>query len=316
MDSESRAGDDRTDNYREQRNRNGGHTGTSIDAARCCVKHDDDGPGYIRDRRSANRLVVVVDATPRMARSRGDCACADRMVSYRRVEYNRHRTFRTFTESSTSMKDFSKLFAQPTGPTVVGDGAKKNTVPLPEQTEIAPIPQTGSIVGQRGNDWTDLGQPESSSSRGRKIGPWMRQAASDIAPPMTHEQMQAIAAASLNLQTYDNLISRMRERLFDKPWAAIIGGGIGQGVAAGTTGVATVHAGRCLLEGVHNPTSVAITFGVSDVGSGDPIPKFSTTVGPGMTVVIGCTGVLFERGVTLIAMTGGTALTFFGRSLD
>jgi hypothetical protein len=80
----------------------------------------------------------------------------------------------------------------------------------------------------------------------------------------------------------------------------------------GTTGTGDVYPTRCLLQGVHNPTAASVTFAVMDTGSGDPSPKFSTTVGAGQTIPVGTDGMYFQRGISLVSMTAGGTLTFFG----
>jgi hypothetical protein len=206
-------------------------------------------------------------------------------------------------------------FQQPTGPTTTGSGVKKPNLPSPQVVPAGGVlPDSGAPMAQRSNTWTDLDQSDAPPQQGRKIDPWSEQTKRDALPPMSAEAMAQIAARAMSLANYDGMITRMREKLCPKPWSCIVGGAMGSGVGAGTTGVGNVHSGRCLLEGVHNPTSAPVTFAIADAGSGDPIPKFSTTLSPGQTVSVGPTGLLFERGVALIVASG--TFVVFGRSLD
>lgn len=204
-------------------------------------------------------------------------------------------------------------FDTPTGPTTTGDGVHPPVNPELQRVEAHNLPTNVAPVRQRSNTWTDLNQ-SADGGRGRHIDPWLDRR--ETLPPPSPQWEAAAASMITSMTQVDAMIDRWRERLFRKPWSTLQGGGIGTGVTAGTTGIATVHSGRCLLAGVHNPTSSSVTFGVSDVGTGDPIPKFSMTLAAGATQTIGHDGLLFERGITLISMTAGGVLTFYGVSLD
>jgi hypothetical protein len=164
------------------------------------------------------------------------------------------------------------------------------------------------------NSWT-LKSPEHHVGRGAKVGPWVEQ---QEAPPLTITPEHYAAASDQlgRLAALDAVVDRVAQKLRPKPWSAICSGGVGVGLAAGTTGAATVHAGRCLLQGIHNPTGASVTFSVADLGTGDSVPKYACTVASGATNIIGTEGLLFNKGVTILSMTAGGSLTFFGSSLD
>lgn len=201
------------------------------------------------------------------------------------------------------------------GPSTTSTGTPgEHQNPQLQRIEVHNNPNpTGPITADPTNTWTKRNQ---ALLRGSKIDPWVKNMSDEHLKKPSLGQDEQFAAQFAAMAQMDATIARWREKLFPKPWSAVVGGGIGVGLSAGTSGAATVHPMRCLLEGVHNPTSFSITFGLSDIGSGDPMPKFSMTLAAGQTQIVGTSGMLFERGITIITMTSGGVLTCFGRSLD
>jgi hypothetical protein len=219
------------------------------------------------------------------------------------------------------MKDWGSIFApagkgraddQPTGATTTGSGVKADqAIPALERvTEHYNPPAQNAAKLAPGNTWT---QNASTTLQGSPPDPWIKECGHDmVAPPATEAQRAIVAAMLAHLERMDSFFGRMRSVLEPQAWSVVTAGGVGTGLGMGTIGAGTIYPVRCLLEGVHNPTAGAVTFGIGDTGSGDPTPKLAMTVAAGAIVPFGTRGVFFQNGISLLTMTAGGILTFFG----
>ncbi len=143
-----------------------------------------------------------------------------------------------------------------------------------------------------------------------KIGPWVR-SGNNMAPGI---DVAAVAAEFARLAQVDTFLQRVREKIWPKPWERRCGAVATGGPMGGTAGAATVQPARCLLDGVHNPTSTPTIVTLAEL-DGDPQAKLSLSLAANGTQTFP-TGLLFNKGVTILGNTAGVNLTFWGRTLD
>ena len=204
-----------------------------------------------------------------------------------------------------------KVDEQPTGATTTGSGVKADqAIPAAPRVLAADIPLGNHAPpsAQPSNTWTQQGP---TNVQGSPPDPWVKSLRDPIPVPSA-DSAAMLGQMLAHVGRMDALFTRLRACLEPKPWSTISAGGMGTGLGMGTIGAGTIYPTACLLEGVHNATSTSVTFGVSDTGSADPIPKFSCTVPAGITIPVGTRGLLFQHGISLVAMTPGGTLTFFG----
>jgi hypothetical protein len=199
---------------------------------------------------------------------------------------------------------------QPTGATTTGSGRKADqSIPALQQAQVTALPGPAPVAVAPSNTWTQIG---SSTLRGTPPDPWVKPGGHDDMPGLSPEHRSIMADTVANIGAMDAYFARMRKALEPKPWSTVAAGGIGTGLQMGSIGAGTIYPTRCMLQGVHNPSSAPVTFSVTDCGSGDPMPKYSGTVAPGTTSVIGTQGLYFPHGIMLMVMSAGGVLTFFG----
>jgi hypothetical protein len=216
-----------------------------------------------------------------------------------------------FTPIQQPDEKINETLSQPTGATTTGDGRKATqTIPGLKRVDEGPQPTAATAPSAYpSNTWTQIG---TSQLRGSPPDPWIKPIGHDSLPGMSADQQAAMGAMLAHLAKMDQFFERMRKGIEPKPWAVVSAGGIGTGLQMGSIGAGTIYPTKCMLEGIHNPTSTPVTFSVTDAGSGDPLPKYSCTVGPGTTTIVGVRGMYFPHGIMLMSMTSGGSLTFFG----
>lgn len=222
-----------------------------------------------------------------------------------------------FFRSTPQVTTAGGAFAQPTGPTVTGDGNKSSN---PDSLEMQRIddhnpPPHAPIGAPPSNRWTS---PLTPSIHRGKIDPWL---VPEGIPGPTAADAAAIAAELAKLMRLDSFLMRVREKLTPRYWerrggAATATGGAaaGMGLGAGTGGAATIQPARCLLDCIHNPsttTPAVVALGELD---GDPLPKIQVTIPAGGFAPLPSAGLLFNHGI--VVLSSNLPLTFSGRTLD